>query len=364
MDRRQLLAGGVSLAASAAALPAQAQTAPVWVKLNTLPYRGKQDDIAFATPDIGWYGNGAGKLYKTVDGGATWREQWAKPGTFVRALGFIDEKVGFLGNIGTDYFPGVTDTQPLYRTDDGGETWTPVTAVEGPTVKGVCAIDVQRTAFINAGKLDYRTVVRAGGRVGGPAFLMTSRDGGASWRSEDLSALTAMILDVKFLDAKTGFIAGATSPDIETSKALILRTTDGGASWAKVYEGGRSFETSWKLAFPTAKVGYATVESYDPSEAVTARFVAKTSDGGATWTELPLVKDHAFRAFGVGFIDADHGFIGGVPGGYATSDGGLTWSPSAMGRAVNKIRIVPGRGKVTLYAIGLEVHRMDWPGTS
>ena len=29
-------------------------------------YAGKQDDIHFVSPDIGWYGNGAGKLYRTL----------------------------------------------------------------------------------------------------------------------------------------------------------------------------------------------------------------------------------------------------------------------------------------------------------
>jgi photosystem II stability/assembly factor-like uncharacterized protein len=42
--------------------------------------------------------------------------------------------------------------------------------------------------------------VRAGGRVSGPAILATSRDGGASWTSQDLGRLTGMILDIKFLD--------------------------------------------------------------------------------------------------------------------------------------------------------------------
>ena len=85
---------------------------------------GKQDDIAFVSPDTGWYGNGSGKLYRTADGGETWAKVWEQPGTFIRALGFVDARHGFLGNVGTDYYPSVTDTRPLYRTRDGGVTWT------------------------------------------------------------------------------------------------------------------------------------------------------------------------------------------------------------------------------------------------
>ncbi len=58
-----------------------------WRKLNTVPYRGKQDDIYFINPNVGWYGNGAGKLYQTVDGGENWTLKSENAGTFVRALG-------------------------------------------------------------------------------------------------------------------------------------------------------------------------------------------------------------------------------------------------------------------------------------
>jgi hypothetical protein len=158
------------LAMAPAAQAQQTQTTgPAWVKQTTVPFRGKQDDIFFVTPMIGWYGNGQGLLYHTINGGQTWAEIWKKPGTFVRALGFVDEKVGFLGNVGTDYFPGVTDEHPLYKTTDSGVTWTPVTAINGPTVKGICAIDVLKVAYINHGVLDYKTTIRVAGRVGGPA---------------------------------------------------------------------------------------------------------------------------------------------------------------------------------------------------
>lgn len=38
-----------------------------WTKLETEEYRGKQDDIFFINEQIGWYVNGAGKIFKTVD---------------------------------------------------------------------------------------------------------------------------------------------------------------------------------------------------------------------------------------------------------------------------------------------------------
>jgi hypothetical protein len=63
-----------------------------WQTSPTEAYRGKQDDIYFATPKLGFYGNGAGKIFRTTDGGTTWQQVFEQTGTFVRALGFLDEK--------------------------------------------------------------------------------------------------------------------------------------------------------------------------------------------------------------------------------------------------------------------------------
>ncbi|MGE3456974.1 MAG: WD40/YVTN/BNR-like repeat-containing protein, partial [Kofleriaceae bacterium] len=97
-----------------------------WTKSATEPYRGKQDDIYFVGPSIGFFGNGAGKIFRTDDAGTTWRKLFEQQGTYIRTLGFLDDKRGFAGNIGPDSFPGVTDPTMLYRTDDGGVTWRPV----------------------------------------------------------------------------------------------------------------------------------------------------------------------------------------------------------------------------------------------
>ncbi|MEQ1513839.1 MAG: hypothetical protein ABL934_14310 [Lysobacteraceae bacterium] len=351
---------GLALSATAAAKPPLSLPADAtWQKLQTEPYKGKQDDIHFIDAGHGWYVNGAGKIFATADGGKTWVLQLEQPGTYFRTVGFVDADNGFAGNIGIDYFPGVTDTRPLYRTRDGGNTWNVVEGLTGEQVKGLCAIDILHNRFVNAGKLDQRVVIHAGGRVGGPATLLRSLDGGDSWKIIDMTPHTAMILDVKFFDAMNGVVFGASDSDVEKSHARIIRTQDGGVTWKTVYESKRPFEITWKGSFPTAKVGYATVQSYDPDPAVTQRYVVKTSDGGRSWKELPLVNDAKVREFGIGFRDERIGWVGTSTSGFQTVDGGKHWTPVEMGRAVNKIRVIPSGAGFVAYAIGVDVYKFD-----
>lgn len=350
--------------ASGALTPAQpgyiVDASTTWQKLNTVAYRGKQDDISFVDDKTGWYGNGAGKLYRTTDGGNSWQEQLSKPGTFVRTVGFVDAQRGFIGNVGTDYYPGVTDTNPLYETRDGGVTWSvvPQSRISGPLVKGLCAIDILKKQSIYQGVLQDRTIIHAAGRVGGPGFVMRSLDGGESWKVLDLNQQVGPILDIKFFDENNGLVFAGTDANVEKSNALILQTRDGGATWKKVYQSTRPYENTWKASFPTRKTGYVTVQSYDPDKSASKRVVAKTTDGGNTWSEIPLVDEHAVRQFGIAFADEQTGWVGTSTTGFQTVDGGATWSRVEMGRAVNKIRLIPNADGLVGYAIGVDVHKL------
>ena len=71
-----------------------------------------------------------------------------------------------------------------------------------------------------------------------------------------MTGLTGMILDIHFVDAETGFIAGASEAAEDKAHARILKTTDGGRSWRAVFDSDRAGDVNWKLAFPSAKVGY------------------------------------------------------------------------------------------------------------
>lgn len=329
-----------------------------WLQLPTENYPGKQDDIVFVNAKTGWYVNGFGAIYKTTDGGQNWIKIFEKKGTFFRCIAFLDSLKGFVGTVGTDYFPNVTDTIPLYQTTDGGLSWQPV-SYSGPYVKGLCAIDVVTEPIINHGQLSVKNHIYAVGRVGSPANLLVSHDNGLTWTSCSVKA-GQMLFDIKMFDVKNGLACSASSNDISKSHALILRTQNGGKSWQKVYESNRPFETTWKMSFPNDSIGYATIQSYNPDTTISQQGIIKTTNGGKTWQEFNLVVDHQAREFGIGFIDEKHGFVGTMRSGYETKDGGLTWSPIDLGIACNKIRFYDfGEHQKFGISIGKNVYKLN-----
>lgn len=324
--------------------PEQILSTP-WQLLDAAPsINGKQDDLYFLSPELGYSVNGLGRIYKTVDGGASWTQLVDQPGTYFRAILFVDEQRGFAGNIGPDYFPGVTDDTPLYGTTDGGATWAPV-AIEGPAVKGIC----------NFTKSSDEHIVGVG-RVGGPAFLIKSSDAGATWTSLDLNDDIAMLIDARFTTPEKGIIVGGDALSPAGSHTVILSTEDGGATWSERYRSTQTGELAWKISFPSEEVGYVSVLRQG-----TGAVVLKTTDGGETWARLPLTVA-PYAAKGIGFITEDIGWVGGegpsLPV-YRTADGGATWQEDAsLGPYLNRFRFVD---PWTAYAIGQSIHKLSIP---
>jgi len=344
-------------------------TAPAaWEKLETEPAKDKQDDISLVDSETGWYVNSLGKIFKTVDGGRTWTPLFHKPGTYWRSILFLDARRGFAGNLGPGAIEGfktvmssrdwenlnqeaqITDPYLIYETTDGGVTWSPAPGVPSG-VGGICSMSSLTGP-------DGRHFVFAGGRVTGPSKLFRWTEG-QGWDEIALPKSCGMVLDVKFLDARTGFVCAATDPDPEVSFASILHTVDGGMTWEERYRSKRRGESVWKCSFPTRDVGYATIRSFIPDPAATRRFVLKTVDEGRTWREILLVDDYNSRPQAVTFLTPERGWVGTTARGFETSDGGRTWTPVNLGRSINRIRIVeaPGGGLV-LYAIGQDLYKL------
>jgi photosystem II stability/assembly factor-like uncharacterized protein len=326
-------------------------SAPQWHTLTTEAYRKKRDDIVFVDTRTGFYGTGKGNLYRTQDGGQSWHLIWSKPGTFIRSLGFMDKEHGFMGNLGAGLV-NITDTTPLYVTKDSGVTWE-AAKIGSAAIPGVCSIDILKSRSIHEGDVSARYYIHAGGRANGPAKLLRSENGGESWTLIDLSGRAGMILDVKFLDPNIGFVFAGSSGDLGQSNALILKTTDGGRTWRKVYRSARLNEIIWKASFANNLVGYATVQNDDPANV--EQRVVKTVDGGEHWSEMPLVSRASMEELGIGFVSPEKGWVGTSVGGFETSDGGKSWTPSTLAPKANKIRTRAADGTPMVYAIGSEV---------
>jgi photosystem II stability/assembly factor-like uncharacterized protein len=327
----------------------EAARASAWAELTNAPKvtMGKQDDIFFTSPSRGFAVSGpAEKIYKTEDSGESWSTVKTSRGTYFRSVLFVDDQHGFASNLGPIPRSGITDTNLLYETIDGGGTWNPVTMISGPRPTGIC----------NQTKIDAQHIV-AVGRVTGPSYLMSTRDGGATWTSIDLNSKLQMLIDARFTSATEGIVVGGTAAN--PLKCTILRTTDG-MNFDTVFTSSAANTLCWKISFPSDQVGYVSIQYVDP--AATMSTIAKTTDGGRTWVERPLVAG-SYAAIGVGFITEEVGWIASddpAQLAYRTIDGGDTWTVDPnLKSPVNRFRFVD---RQTAYAIGGTVYKLaiDW----
>ncbi len=324
-----------------------AQTGLTWRELDGAQETGRYNDAFFVSADTGWIVNGDGQIYRTDDGGSSWLRQLWQTDSHFRSVGFLNRLRGFAGNVGTGEF-GASDMFPLYETFDGGQIWTPVPAWNGRTPTGLCGMQVVNDS-----------VVVAVGRVRGPAFFARTTDGGAIWRSKDMSTYAAGLIDVYFTHPDTGFAVGLTNSNHDLSSGIILYTDDGGDTWETRFRSSRTGEWCWKVSFPSRRVGYVSLQRNSESPI----FILKTADGGATWEEKLFSSSYYFVQ-GIGFIDERRGWVGGNSTSpvFETSDGGDTWTAELIRPRLNRFRFL---GDTLGYAVGRRVHKLrDWTATS
>jgi photosystem II stability/assembly factor-like uncharacterized protein len=174
-------------------------------RVSNLEFNEEQaKSVFFANERVGFVGSGS--IWKTIDGGVSWRMvlPWNTFGVLqINDIYFIDDTNGFAAYQNT--FDG-----GLLKTVDGGETWT---LVEGPPENTVSvyffSTEVGFIGTTSANPLGYQF-----GRI----YITT--DGGAHW------AITRNgwfgVLDIQFLDATVGFAYAGYH---------LLRTNDGGSTW-------------------------------------------------------------------------------------------------------------------------------------
>jgi photosystem II stability/assembly factor-like uncharacterized protein len=112
---------------------------------------------------------------------------------------------------------------------------------------------------------------------------------------------------------------------ISGSKGTIAITTDGGETW------------NWQQVKGFEKSDFRDIEAFSDKEAIiissgTPALILKTTDGGASWQEKYKNTDTACFFDAMDFAGKQHGYVLGDPIGgkfllMETNDGGETWAP-------------------------------------
>lgn len=261
------------------------------------------------------YGNG---VYKSVDGGKTWKNVGLKDTRHIGAV-IIDPKnpnIVFVAALGHAYGPN--EERGLFRTTDGGATWQKVLFKDNKTGAIDVVFDPRNSSTLFASLWQvYRTPwsLDSGGPGSG---LYKSTDGGTTWKHLEGHGLPAGIM------GRIGIsVSGADSNRIyalvESKEGGLYRSDDGGENWIKINDDGRLRQRAW----------YFTHIFADPKSADTVYILntgmLRSTDGGRSFNLLNAPHgDH----HGLWIDPGDpQRLINGNDGGATVStDGGKIWT--------------------------------------
>ncbi len=144
---------------------------PVWDTTKTFPlgtFAPQLKNIKFANQDTGYTCGNRGKVYRTVDGGNTWTD--VSPDT--TAAGNATATYNALSVIsGKTLYVGGT-SRKLFRSTDAGATWTDLTLVQTTNPSTIAASTSISLMIMNDANNGY---IYAG------SYLLTTTDGWATW---------------------------------------------------------------------------------------------------------------------------------------------------------------------------------------
>ena len=322
-------------AAGAPASPAPEQKYKgIWEPVN---YKEnlRLNDVFFVTPEEGWVSGESATILHTTDGGQTWTAQLGgdpqSPEAGINMLRFLDQKHGWAVQnaklLGTSdgenweqvgVVPGQyasmadyrfvspkegvalqgTGGGAIYRTKDGGHTWTTVAAcqlkveIDGLNQDAGCGF--LRLEFISS-SVGYALGGQAScAACGGPPAIGKTEDGGESWRIFlGPGEVKSSTLDGGFfVDERNGFVR-----DYKDRK--LYATSDGGETWH-----GMVASPGPDIRFADPEVGWS----------VDGAKLTFTTDGGKRWSSREAPFPATPRAFSLprrdrGYIVGDHGMV-------------------------------------------------------
>lgn len=186
------------------------------------------------------------------------------------------------------YYFGAADGG-VWKTTNGGLTWRSVWPREAVGAIGAIAIDPRdrQTVWVGTGEPNLRNDVSYGDGV------WVTHDGGAHWRNAGLRetwAIAQIAIDPR--DSQRVLIAAVGNPYRDDTQRGIYRTTDGGRSWRRtLYLGPSSGASDVAIDEREPRVAFAGIWQFRrmPWNFVSGGAldgVFKSVDGGATWRRL------------------------------------------------------------------------------
>jgi photosystem II stability/assembly factor-like uncharacterized protein len=290
-------------------------------------------------------------IFGTSDGGQTWQQSGPLPinpaaksdviwqhGHQFNSMCFIDARHGWLLTTALLYWEeqvsGIDGTSVggLYRTSDGGLTWTLISS--DPASGALKPASCQARYGSLSGIVFSSTTTGWLGvyQCASSRYLLVTRDGGTTWALQSMPMPWSSL--PYFIDQNNGFI---TVSDSTGFRFQLASTSDGGLTWT--VRGPLPFVPNVVPANPQKVDSCGGVTFVDPTHGwcVMGRVSAsdthldlyRTSDGGQTWLRTGAVPDSGTLRF----IDTNTGFLSTYKDStlsawllFKTVDGGATWT--------------------------------------
>jgi photosystem II stability/assembly factor-like uncharacterized protein len=262
--------------------------------------------------------NGDG-VYKSTDGGKTWKNVGLQQTYHIGAVKVHPKNPDIVYVAALGHLWGPNPERGVYRSTDGGQTWKQV-LTKGPEAGAVdLALDPSNPRVIYAA---FWQVSRKPWRLdsGGPGSgLWKSIDGGDTWT--DLSHATGL---PKGVEGRVGVTVSPANPErvwaiVEASDGGLFRSDNAGKTWTRVNESNNLRQRAWYYSHI-----FADPKNADEIYALNVG-AYRSLDGGHTFTAMhpPHGDNHALW---IAANDPDRMIEGNDGGATITADGGKTWS--------------------------------------
>ncbi|MBD1261230.1 hypothetical protein HZY62_11560 [Maribacter polysiphoniae] len=288
-------------------------------------------------PDVIWVGTGEGNprnsmnlglgVFKSTDGGKTWEHMGLSDTKTIHRI-VVDPRDGntvFVGAMGDPFSPN--EHRGLYKTIDGGKTWRKILYTNTESGIADLVMDPINPDKMFAAVYEHRRTPYYFTSGGSGSGLYLTLDGGGSWKKiGEKQGLPSGDL------GRIGMAIALSDPNrvyakVEAAKNALYRSDDGGSSWYVINEDPK-FTNNRPFYFQEL-----AVDTKDPDRLYNIYQPLTVSyDGGKTFDPTPMIPAdetkgiHAdFHAFWVNPKDPEHFIIGGDGGLGITYDHGKSW---------------------------------------